>query len=71
MATLQVKRENDMLKFLRTLARDESGATAAEYALIIGVIGSGIAVAATTLATNVSSGMTKAGTCITSKGVTC
>ena len=60
-----------MIKFLRTFARDEAGATAAEYALLIGVIGSGIAVAATTLGTNISTGMTKAGSCITTKGVTC
>lgn len=60
-----------MMKFIRSLARDESGATAAEYALIIGVIGSGIAVAAIALAGSVSTGMSKAGGCITTKGVTC
>jgi pilus assembly protein Flp/PilA len=35
-----------MTKFLRSFVRDESGASAAEYALILAVVGSAIAVAA-------------------------
>jgi pilus assembly protein Flp/PilA len=34
--------------------RDESGASAAEYALILAVVGAAIAVAAALLATNIS-----------------
>jgi pilus assembly protein Flp/PilA len=60
-----------MIKFLRTFARDEAGATAAEYALIIGIIGSGIAVAAVALGGSISTGMGNVGKCITTKGVTC
>jgi pilus assembly protein Flp/PilA len=51
--------------------RDESGATAAEYALIIAIVGGLVAVAAKTLGGNIATGMTGAGTCITSKGATC
>jgi pilus assembly protein Flp/PilA len=35
-----------MTKFLRSFVRDESGASAAEYALILAVVGAAIAVAA-------------------------
>jgi len=35
-----------MTKFLRSFVRDESGASAAEYALILAIVGTGIAVAA-------------------------
>ncbi|NVD28364.1 Flp family type IVb pilin [Parasphingorhabdus flavimaris] len=35
-----------MTKFLKNFAMDESGASAAEYALILAIVGSGIALAA-------------------------
>ena len=35
-----------MTKFLRSFVRDESGAAAAEYALILAIVGAGIAGAA-------------------------
>lgn len=38
-----------MVKFVKSFLRDESGASAAEYALILAVIGSAIAVAALAL----------------------
>ena len=38
-----------MVKFLKSFATDESGASAAEYALILAVVGSAIAVAALAL----------------------
>lgn len=60
-----------MMNFLRTFVRDDAGASAAEYALIVAVIGTGIAVAAVTMGSDISSAMTTAGTCITSKGATC
>ncbi len=44
--------------------KDESGASAAEYALILAIVGSGIAVAATALGTAIAGAMTTAGTCI-------
>lgn len=43
-----------MKNFLKTFIRDESGASAAEYALIIAVVGVGIGAAALILGANVS-----------------
>jgi len=49
------------------MIRDESGASAAEYALILAIVGAGIALAAYTLGKNISNAMgavgTKIGTC--------
>jgi pilus assembly protein Flp/PilA len=53
------------MKTLINLLRDDSGASAAEYALILAIVGTGIAVAAIGLGTSISSAMTKAGTCVT------
>ena len=49
-----------MLKFVKTFVSDESGASAAEYALILAIVGSAIAVAAITLGTVISNSMNKA-----------
>lgn len=52
-----------MLKFyayLQTLRRDDKGAAAAEYALILAIVGSAIAVAALALGTSVSAAIQKA-----------
>jgi pilus assembly protein Flp/PilA len=38
-----------MVKFVKSFLRDDSGASAAEYALILAIIGSGIALAAVNL----------------------
>ena len=51
--------------------RDESGASAAEYALILAIVGTGIAVAAVTLGTSISTAMGTASTCIDSMGANC
>lgn len=52
-----------MKTFLKML-RDESGASAAEYALILAIVGTGIAVAALTLGENISDSMEGAANCI-------
>ena len=44
-----------MREFLKSFARDESGAAAAEYALILAVIGASVAVAMTDLGAAISS----------------
>ena len=49
-----------MKKLLKTLRLDEAGAAAAEYALILAVVGGGIAVAALALGTSISSAMGRA-----------
>ncbi len=53
-----------MTKFLKTFAADESGASAAEYALILAIVGSGIAIAALALGTSISDAMSGAADCI-------
>lgn len=42
-----------MINFLKTFVRDESGASAAEYALILAIVGVAIGAAALTLGGNV------------------
>jgi len=58
-----------MTKFINML-NDESGASAAEYALILAIVGAGIAIAAWTLGKNISNAMgavgTKIGACTAS-----
>jgi pilus assembly protein Flp/PilA len=47
-------------QFLISLFQDESGAAAAEYALILAILGAGIAVAAGNLGSAISSAMSTA-----------
>lgn len=42
-----------MINFLKTFVRDESGASAAEYALILAIVGVGIGAAALALGGNI------------------
>ena len=50
----------DMCNLLKSFIRDESGAAAAEYALILAIVGAGIAVAAKELGTAISSAINTA-----------
>lgn len=52
------------MKTFIQLMRDESGASAAEYALILAIIGGAIAIAAVTLGGSISNSMKKASNCI-------
>ncbi|MNK75783.1 Flp/Fap pilin component [compost metagenome] len=52
-----------MTKFMSYLT-DENGASAAEYALILAIVGVGIAAAAILLGTSISTAMSDASTCI-------
>jgi pilus assembly protein Flp/PilA len=56
-----------MNTFIRML-KDESGASAAEYALILAIVGSAIAVAALTLGGSIATAMNNAASCISSPG---
>ena len=56
------------MKTLINLMKDESGASAAEYALILAIVGSIIAIAAITLGNAVGNAMNRAATCVNSKG---
>ena len=49
-----------MIKFFKSLRRDELGAAAAEYALILAVVGGGIALAAATLGISIAGAMGRA-----------
>ena len=51
-----------MRNFLSSFLRDESGAAAAEYALILAIVGAGIAYAATQLGTAISTAINTAQT---------
>lgn len=53
-----------MNKFIKYFRRDELGAAAAEYALILAVVGGGIAVAALALGVSISGAMDRATTAI-------
>lgn len=52
-----------MSTFIKMM-KDESGASAAEYALILAIIGAGIAIAAYNLGGAISTAMSKSGSCI-------
>lgn len=52
------------MTLIKNLLNDTSGASAAEYALILAIVGTGIAVAAYTLGTSISDAMNKASNCI-------
>lgn len=53
-----------MTNFVAALWSDDSGASAAEYALILAIVGTGIALAAFTLGKSISNAMNKASNCI-------
>ncbi|SCW85012.1 pilus assembly protein Flp/PilA [Sphingobium faniae] len=57
------------MNIFKTLWNDESGASAAEYALILAIVGTGIAIAAATLGGAISNAMDQASTCIQQEGV--
>lgn len=51
-----------MTKFFQSFLRDETGAAAAEYALILAIVGAGIAVSAGLLGDAIAGAMDKATT---------
>ena len=60
-----------MIKLITSFLADDSGASAAEYALILAIVGTGIAGAAFALGGAISNSMNKAKNCITSASGTC
>lgn len=54
------------MTFLKNFLRDESGASAAEYALILAIVGAGIALAAYNLGGAIGNSMNAAASCISS-----
>ena len=63
------RKERDMKTFINMI-KDEAGASAAEYALILAVIGSVIAIAALALAGSIGGAMDKTANCITTPNST-
>ena len=63
-----------MTNFIKMI-RDDSGASAAEYALILAIVGAAIAFAAVALGSSIAGSMTKSKNCIdnppTSSGGAC
>ena len=59
-----------MKNFIKMI-KDESGASAAEYALILAIVGTAIAAAAILLGETIATAMNDASTCISSNGSTC
>ena len=57
--------------YISKFGQDESGASAAEYALILAIVGAGIAAAAIFLGGAISTAVNQAGTCIATDGATC
>ena len=54
-----------MVKLIKSLMTDDSGASAAEYALILAIVGTGIAAASIYLGSSISGAMNDASDCIT------
>ena len=53
------------MRIFSNLLRDQSGASAAEYALILAIVGSGIALAAVFLGDAITTAINEAANCIT------
>lgn len=56
-----------MTKFVSFL-KEEAGASAAEYALILAIVGAGIAIAAIALGGSIQTAISNASSCITAPG---
>lgn len=63
-ARLRTHRGGYVMNTLRELIFEEDGAAAAEYALILAIVGSAIAVAAVLLGTNIGQAITDAAGCV-------
>lgn len=59
-----------MTLFIKML-KDQSGASAAEYALILAIIGSALAVGAFALGQSIGNAMNRSSNCIRSAGSSC
>lgn len=64
------ERNWDMKTFIKML-RDDSGASAAEYALILAIIGAAVAIAAVTLGGAIGNALDTASNCINGTNTAC
>ena len=58
------------MKIFMKMLKDDSGASAAEYALILAIVGTGIALAALFLGSAIGNSINKAGTCVNNPNAT-
>jgi pilus assembly protein Flp/PilA len=63
-------KERNVKTFINLL-KDDSGASAAEYALILAIVGTAIAAAAIFLGDTIATAMSEASQCIATDGSTC
>lgn len=61
----------ELTNFMHRLWHDESGASAAEYAMILAIVGASVAGAALVLGTAIADQMNQSATCINTDGLTC
>jgi pilus assembly protein Flp/PilA len=66
-----VRAKGNEMTILKRLWIDESGASAAEYALILAIVGTALAAAAVFLGGVIATEINSTGTCIQSEGATC
>ena len=59
------------MSMLIKLLKDQSGASAAEYALILAIVGAAVALAAVALGQSIGNALNRADACISSAGGTC
>ena len=59
------------MKLLNRFCTDQSGAAAAEYVLILAIIGAALAIAAVLLGDTIANAMDETSTCISSNGNDC
>ena len=59
------------MKTFIKLMRDDSGASAAEYALILAIVGTAIALAAIFLGDTIATALSESSQCISTDGQTC
>jgi pilus assembly protein Flp/PilA len=60
-----------MVKLIKSLLTDDSGASAAEYALILAIVGTAIAGASIFLGNTIATAMNDSADCISSAGTDC
>ncbi len=58
-------------KFMTDMWRDQGGASAAEYAMILAIVGAGVAGAAIVLGGAIATAINDTATCISTDGATC
>ena len=59
------------VRFMKDMWHDQCGASAAEYAMILAIVGAALAAAAFILGTAIADQMNQTSTCINTDGVTC